>query len=37
MCIEEPMDSVEFGRIAAQKAKQVIMQKVREAERAQDR
>lgn len=33
--IEEPMDSVEFGRIAAQTAKQVIVQKVREAERAQ--
>ncbi len=33
--IEEPMDSVEFGRIAAQAAKQVIVQKVREAERAQ--
>jgi len=32
--IEEPMDSVEFGRIAAQTAKQVIVQKVREAERA---
>ncbi len=32
--IEEPMDSVEFGRIAAQAAKQVIVQKVREAERA---
>lgn len=32
--IEEPMDSVEFGRIAAQNAKQVIVQKVREAERA---
>lgn len=31
----EPMDSVEFGRIAAQKAKQVIIQKVLEAERAQ--
>lgn len=31
--IEEPMDSVEFGRIAAQTAKQVIVQKVREAER----
>ena len=29
------MDSVEFGRIAAQTAKQVIVQKVREAERAQ--
>jgi N utilization substance protein A len=33
--IEEPVDSVEFGRIAAQAAKQVIVQKVREAERAQ--
>ncbi|MEM6998650.1 MAG: transcription termination factor NusA [Pseudomonadota bacterium] len=33
--IEEAMDSVEFGRIAAQAAKQVIVQKVREAERAQ--
>jgi len=33
--IEESMDSVEFGRIAAQTAKQVIVQKVREAERAQ--
>ena len=33
--IEEPMDSVEFGRIAAQAAKQVIVQKVREAERDQ--
>ena len=33
--IEEPMDSVEFGRIAAQTAKQVIVQKVREAERKQ--
>jgi transcription termination/antitermination protein NusA len=33
--IEETMDSVEFGRIAAQTAKQVIVQKVREAERAQ--
>lgn len=31
--IEEPMASVEFGRIAAQAAKQVIVQKVREAER----
>jgi N utilization substance protein A len=29
------VDSVEFGRIAAQTAKQVIVQKVREAERAQ--
>jgi N utilization substance protein A len=33
--IEESMESVEFGRIAAQTAKQVIVQKVREAERAQ--
>ncbi|HLB42729.1 MAG TPA: transcription termination factor NusA [Gammaproteobacteria bacterium] len=33
--ILEPMDSIEFGRIAAQKAKQVIIQKVLEAERAQ--
>ncbi len=33
--IEEPMESVEFGRIAAQTAKQVIVQKVREAERNQ--
>jgi N utilization substance protein A len=33
--IEEAMESVEFGRIAAQKAKQVIVQKVLEAERAQ--
>src|SRR5690625_2972661 len=32
--IEEPMDSVEFGRIAAQTAKQVIVQRVREAERS---
>lgn len=32
--IEEHMPSVEFGRIAAQTAKQVIIQKVREAERA---
>ena len=32
--IEEPMDSVGFGRIGAQTAKQVIVQKVREAERA---
>ncbi|MBE19568.1 MAG: transcription termination/antitermination protein NusA [Gammaproteobacteria bacterium] len=32
--IEEKIDNVEFGRIAAQAAKQVIVQKVREAERA---
>ncbi len=30
---EEEIDSVDFGRIAAQTAKQVIVQKVREAER----
>ena len=33
--IEEPMDIPEFGRIASQTAKQVIVQRVREAERAQ--
>ena len=32
--IEEKVANVEFGRIAAQAAKQVIVQKVREAERA---
>lgn len=32
--IEEPVESIKFGRIAAQQAKQVIVQKVREAERA---
>ena len=32
--IEEPIESVDFGRIAAQTAKQVIVHKVREAERA---
>jgi N utilization substance protein A len=31
--IEEPAESVALGRIAAQQAKQVILQKVREAER----
>lgn len=31
--IEEPFPSIEFGRIAAQTARQVIVQKVREAER----
>lgn len=31
--IEEPLQAAEFGRIAAQVAKQVIVQKVREAER----
>ena len=33
--IEEPLDNIEFGRIGAQAAKQVILQKVREAEREQ--
>jgi len=33
--VEQPMESVPFGRILAQTAKQVIVQKVREAERAQ--
>ena len=33
--VEEPIASIEFGRIAAQTAKQVIVQKVREAERRQ--
>ena len=33
--VEERIESVAFGRIAAQTAKQVIVQKVREAERAQ--
>jgi N utilization substance protein A len=33
--IKEPISSVEFGRIGAQAAKQVILQKVREAEREQ--
>ncbi|MDH5434696.1 MAG: transcription termination factor NusA [Gammaproteobacteria bacterium] len=32
--VEEQIDSIDFGRIAAQTAKQVIVQKVREAERA---
>ncbi len=31
--VEEQIESIEFGRIAAQTAKQVIVQKVREAER----
>ncbi|HYE35571.1 transcription termination factor NusA [Methylocaldum sp.] len=31
--IEQPIESIEFGRIAAQTAKQVIVQKVRDAER----
>jgi len=31
--IEEPLENVEFGRIGAQAAKQVILQKIRDAER----
>jgi len=33
--VEDDLESIEFGRIAAQTAKQVIVQKVREAERVQ--
>jgi N utilization substance protein A len=33
--IEEPLESVDFGRIGAQAAKQVIFQKIRDAEREQ--
>lgn len=33
--IEEPQEAVEFGRIGAQAAKQVILQKIRDAEREQ--
>ncbi|MEJ2275444.1 MAG: transcription termination factor NusA [Woeseiaceae bacterium] len=33
--VEVPMESIGFGRIAAQTAKQVIVQKIREAEREQ--
>ena len=33
--IEQPIDNPDFGRISAQAAKQVIVQRVREAERAQ--
>lgn len=33
--VEEPLEPVEFGRIAAQAAKQVILQKIRDAEREQ--
>ena len=31
--VEEPVENPEFGRIAAQQAKQILVQKVREAER----
>ena len=33
--IEEPLEPIEFGRIGAQAAKQVILQKIRDAEREQ--
>jgi len=33
--VEEPLEPVEFGRIGAQAAKQVILQKIRDAEREQ--
>ncbi len=33
--VEEPMEPVDFGRIGAQAAKQVIFQKIRDAEREQ--
>jgi len=33
--IEEPLEQVEFGRIGAQAAKQVILQRIRDAEREQ--
>jgi N utilization substance protein A len=33
--IEQPLENIEFGRIGAQAAKQVILQKIRDAEREQ--
>lgn len=33
--IEEPLEAIEFGRIGAQSAKQVILQRIRDAEREQ--
>jgi N utilization substance protein A len=33
--IEEPLETIEFGRIGAQTAKQVILQRIRDAEREQ--
>lgn len=33
--VEEPIEAIEFGRIGAQTAKQVILQKIRDAEREQ--
>ena len=34
-CIEEPIEQIPFGRIGAQTAKQVILQRIRDAEREQ--
>jgi N utilization substance protein A len=34
-CLEEPLEPIDFGRIGAQAAKQVILQKIRDAEREQ--
>ncbi len=33
--VEEPLEAIEFGRIGAQTAKQVILQRIRDAEREQ--
>ena len=33
--IEEPLESIDFGRVGAQAAKQVILQRIRDAEREQ--
>ena len=33
--VEEPLEAIEFGRIGAQAAKQVILQRIRDAEREQ--
>jgi N utilization substance protein A len=33
--LEEPLEPIDFGRIGAQAAKQVILQKIRDAEREQ--
>ncbi len=33
--VEEPLEPIEFGRVGAQAAKQVILQKIRDAEREQ--
>ncbi|MCE1183486.1 MAG: transcription termination factor NusA [Rhodocyclales bacterium] len=34
-CLEEPLEPIDFGRIGAQAAKQVILQRIRDAEREQ--